>query len=179
MVSTTLVAYTGDEPITVATAKDHLKVDFDTDDSIISGLITAARAYAESYLGFAIRAQRKLVYFNCFDGDFVLPGPATEVESIIYVNTEGDDTTISSEDYDTVPGQPMRIYSAEWPDDVATNTPGAVRITYVQGVGSFSDHIRQAMLLTIGSWYENPADQVRRYPTAATLLLDLERERVC
>ncbi len=37
------------EPITTTQAKNFLRVDFDDDDALISGLITAARQYAEHY----------------------------------------------------------------------------------------------------------------------------------
>jgi len=45
--STQLVTPPTVEPVTLALAKLHLRVDFDDDDLLITGLITAARQYAE------------------------------------------------------------------------------------------------------------------------------------
>ena len=41
--------FTITEPVTLAEAKSHLRVYYDTDDSYISSLITAAREYAEAF----------------------------------------------------------------------------------------------------------------------------------
>lgn len=48
---------TGSEPITLAEAKLFLKVDFTTDDTLITSLITAARAQAEEFSNRAFVAQ--------------------------------------------------------------------------------------------------------------------------
>ena len=42
------------EPVTLTEAKDFCKVDIDTDDSLISALITAARQDCEAHTGVEI-----------------------------------------------------------------------------------------------------------------------------
>jgi len=37
-----------EEPVTTAEAKDHMRVDTSDDDTLIDGLITASRLYAEN-----------------------------------------------------------------------------------------------------------------------------------
>lgn len=56
---TSLVQVTGplSEPISIATAKSHLRVDFTDDDNLIAGYITAAREFCEDYTGRAFIAQ--------------------------------------------------------------------------------------------------------------------------
>lgn len=45
------------EPIDLATAKAHLRVDFSDDDAYITALITAAREYSETFMGRSLMTQ--------------------------------------------------------------------------------------------------------------------------
>jgi uncharacterized phage protein (predicted DNA packaging) len=44
------------EPISLAEAKKHLRVEFEDDDTLIQGLIVAAREYAEGFLNRVLAA---------------------------------------------------------------------------------------------------------------------------
>ena len=45
---------TGSEPCTLAECKSQLKIDFSTDDTLLTALITAARLEIEKYTGVSI-----------------------------------------------------------------------------------------------------------------------------
>lgn len=45
------------EPVTLAEAKTQLRVEFDEDDALISGYITAAREWAEGFLNVPLVAK--------------------------------------------------------------------------------------------------------------------------
>ena len=61
-----LVSSSGSEPITSEYVKNYLRVDFSTDDAIISSLITAARQLVEKYIEQALITKN----FKCFYSEF-------------------------------------------------------------------------------------------------------------
>ena len=59
------------EPVTLALAKEHLRVDFTDDDNVIGLYITAAREYVENWLNIAIYQQTWCLYLDSFPwGDY-------------------------------------------------------------------------------------------------------------
>jgi hypothetical protein len=54
------------EPITLAEAKAHARIEFPDDDALVAGLITAARRYAETALREALLTQQWILYLDSF-----------------------------------------------------------------------------------------------------------------
>jgi len=82
------------EPVTLAEARLQCKVDADdtTHDALITGLITAAREFAEHYTGRALAPQTLEAALDAFtDDDYIdLPmPPVSSVTSIKYTDTAG------------------------------------------------------------------------------------------
>lgn len=70
ILSTQLITPPTVEPITLAQAKLHLRVDFSDDDALITGLITAARQYCEKRTNRAFFTQtwlRTMDFFPLYD----------------------------------------------------------------------------------------------------------------
>lgn len=86
------------EPVSLAEAKAHLRVEVNDENSLIQTLITAARQYVETATRRALLQQTwddKLDAFPC--GAIVLPlSPVTSVTSITYLDTAGVSQTWSS-----------------------------------------------------------------------------------
>lgn len=168
------------EPLTLEEAKAHLRVEHPVDDTLIEALITAARGYAETFLRRAIPACTYRLYLDSFPCVIRLEvPPVRSVASIVYVDGDGDDTTLATDQYTTdVQSEPARItpaYGLSWP-----TTRGQVNAVYVEfaaGWATAADvprEIRQAMLLMIGKWYATrEADS--EAPTAADMLLNMHR----
>ena len=152
------------EPLTTSEAKNWLKVDASTDDTLIDSLIKAARIYAERYTGRALYTQTIKEYYDCWDSVLRLSfSPVQSITSVKYLDTSGVLQTVDSSDYTTdLISRPARIapnpdYS--WPTLGAY--PNAVEVTYVAGAtttGAIPDTIKTAMLLIIAFWYENRED---------------------
>lgn len=145
------------EPIDLADAKDHLRVDGDEDDSYISALITAARQHVEVGCHLAIMPQEWSLILPAFPAGY-LPlsgGPYRAIDSVEYINPQGDTQALT--DYQVVLAPPARIApNGSWP--VVANRLDAVTVraqTGYENVAAVPAPIKQAILLLVGHWYEN------------------------
>lgn len=150
------------EPITLAEAKKHLRVEHDVDDTLIGALIAAAREQAEHELGRALVTQtwsRVLDAFPVAEIPLGMP-PVRSVASIVYIDPDGAETTLPADQYaldaTTSPGWVLPAADSAWP--ATMDTANAVEIRFVCGYGSAADvpqAIRQWMLLQIGAMYRH------------------------
>ena len=155
------------EPVSTSEAKSHLRVDTTADDTYIGTLITVARQNVESHLRRARISKSWEVVLDAFPAGVIrLPKPPlTSVTSIKYTDDEGNESTYSSANYvvdsDTEPGRVVLKSGATWPA-VTLAAANGVRVRYVAGYGAAGSNvpqaIRQAILLVIGSLYENRED---------------------
>ena len=156
----------GTEPITTQEAKDHLKVTAPADDTLIAGLIVAARQHVEFFCGRSFAQHTYRADLSAFHDEMVLPyRPIQSITNIKYFNTDSPQvlTTVELNIYSLYAASIVRNDGSTWPT-VATR-PNAVQITYVTGysdqsspvgVGAdFPQAIMQAMYLIIGDLYEN------------------------
>lgn len=184
MAVVSLVTAPSTTPITLATAKLHLKVDDNADDALISTLIDVATEWCQNRIGQQFITATRRLYLDGFPCDeIVLPyPPAATVSSITYVDYAGNSQTWTASLYQTdLVTKPARIrpaWAQVWP-----NTRGdlnSVAVNYTCGYGATPSDvpapIRQAMLLLIGHLYENresvSAENLRDVPgTVETLLM--------
>lgn len=153
------------EPVSLAEAKLHLRVDHDDEDDLIQGLIEAAREKAETFTRRRLLETTEILELDRFPlggGAIKLPWtPLVSVTSITYLDADGDSQTLDSASYrvvaDKVSASIALEYDYSWPGTRAV--PAAVRVTYVAGFGASASDvpraIRQGMLLLIAHWYEN------------------------
>lgn len=157
------------EPITLAEAKLHLKLDSDTtDDTLITALIVAAREQVENYTGRVCINQTWEATFDEFPTGFdddsaidLIPCPLSSITSIIYKDITGSNTTLSASVYEAdtyvFPGRVCLKYSQYWP--IVQDIQNSITVTFVAGYGAASTAvpgpIKAAILLLIGHLYEN------------------------
>ena len=166
--SKSVVTGPASEPITVAEAKTHCRVEISDDDTYIGALIQVARETAEVYTGRALMTQTLDVKYAAFpeDGSFWFPAPPLQsVTSVKYYDTDGTQRTLSTDVYEVdtahLPGRIALKPNQVWPDvQTEKNNPITIR-----GVSGFADAasvpagIKHGMLLLIGMWYEQRADE--------------------
>lgn len=157
----TVVTAATEEVVSLDQAKQHLRVDDETDDALIEGLIAAAREYCETATRRQFVSTTYALRMDNLPTEIVLPKPPlVSVSSITYVDSAGATQTLSSSLY-TVnqhrePGVIVPAYQATWPT-VRGHTNDVV-IQFVAGYGAASavpKAAKQAILLLIGTWYEN------------------------
>ena len=157
------------EPLTVAEAKLHLRVDISDDDAYIGTLITAAREWVEAYLDRTLITTQLILRAAEFPTEelelarppMVASGTATAVV-ITYTLADTTTATLSTAlyrvDRTSTPGNVAPIINGTWPSDVIEDA-NAVAVTYWAGYGPTSASvpatIRHAMLMLIGHWYES------------------------
>lgn len=149
------------EPIDLATAKLHCRVDGSDEDALITALIIAAREQAEHETGRALVTQTWELVHDAFPEAFVLrKSPIQSVTSIKYLDSTGVEQTLSAGDYlldnASEPGYVVPNYGKAWP--ASYGVPNAVRCRYSAGYGAAAavpQAIKQWMLLAIGTMYAN------------------------
>ena len=84
------------EPVSLADAKLHLKVDTSDDDALIARLITAARARAEWHTGRALNTQSWILWLDCWPpcGIIEIPLPPLQSVTSLTVYAPDDSATV-------------------------------------------------------------------------------------
>lgn len=150
------------EPVTLAEAKAHLRVDDLFSDAVITAMIVAARQLAESGTRRALMAQTWDFYRDEFPswGLIVPLPPLQSISSITYTDTNGASQTLATDQYLVDPyREPGRItpaYGLAWPG--TRQQANAVKVRFVAGYTSATlvpQGIKSWMLLTIGNMSEH------------------------
>lgn len=152
-----------DEPVTLAEAKAQCRVDIDDDDGLIANLVTLAREAIEARMRWAIASQTFDMYLDdWFETPLNMPmPPLASVTSIKYTDEDGNQSTWSSSNYlvDTAskPGRIVVKNNINFPSVDLQEVNGVV-IRFVCGFADRNDVpmlLKQAILLTVGHYYEN------------------------
>ena len=147
------------EPVTLAEAKLHLRVDHSEEDAYITSLITAARVMCEQRTGRALAVTGWLAYADCFTPELELPYPNTTTVALVsYIDVDGADQDLDPSEYEVdMVSQPARIRPiTEWP--ATADRMNAVTVFYTSGyanAASVPTPLKQWILLAVGDMYEN------------------------
>jgi uncharacterized phiE125 gp8 family phage protein len=185
----TLKTAPASEPVSLAEAKTHLRVEHTDEDTYISALITAARAWCEKRQNRAYVTQTWTYTLNGFPlGRIYLPkGRLQSVTSVKYTDSDGDTTTLSNpDDYlvstSEVLGFVTPAYGESWPSDILYPVD-PIAIEFICGYGvaaAVPESIKLAIKLLVSQWYDNraplnPPGTVGEAPFAVTALLASDR----
>lgn len=184
------------EPVSLSEAKAHLRVGVSDDDSLISGLIVAARNAAETYTRRSLITQGWTLWLDQFPAsdldwwDGMREGasaitvrrhimlPRSPLQSVVSVTTYDDadtGTVMAASQYfvDTaaVPGRLALRNNAVWP--VPGRAANGIKIVFTAGYGLASDvpaALRQGMLAHIAMLYQHRGDG-QGFSSAASIAL--------
>lgn len=153
------------EPVTRDEAKDYARITETHDDSVVDGLITAARRYVERVYRIQLVTATWKFYLDGFPSrrSIIVPRPPLiSVTSVTYTDETGTGQTWSSSDYQTdlnsKPGRIRPIGGGTYPGTQA-DTYGTVVVTYTAGFGAAADvpeEIKTAIKLRVEYFYDRP-----------------------
>ena len=157
------------EPVTLAEAKAHIGVFTSDDDAMITSLITAARQSVEAYIRRPICTQTIVLTLDKFPAVIELPRlPVQSITSISYIDDNGSTQSFTDFKADLTGDFNATIepdYDYTFPSTRVESA--AVTVTMVAGYGLPTDSpdlipfpIKQAILLLIGSMYNNRENEV-------------------
>jgi len=112
-----------EEPITLAEAKEHLRVDFSDEDDYITALITTARKYCESYTNRVFITQTWRQNIDYFPRVIQLKvNPIISLTSLKYYDTAENQQTITDN---------SNNFQKDFNSDVATSNPIQLNKKYI------------------------------------------------
>lgn len=156
------------EPISLAEAKAHLRIDEDLEDGLIGALITSARLWIERQYGLALITQGWSFYLDRVpDGGAVaLPlAPLQTIGTVTLHNEDGGTAVLEANAYEfDALSKPARLIFTSASGTASLRRLNGIEIAYTAGFGDLPDAvprpIRQALLLLVAHWFE------RREPVA-------------
>lgn len=176
------------EPVTLADAKAHLKLQHDSEDSLISGLIRAARDEVEKSAGLALIDQTWRLALDRWPRDscaLIAKHPVKEVLSVTAYGPDGEASLIDPDTYqlDTL-SRPARLhFEAQTAPLRAMN---GIEIDFAAGFGEAGpdvpDLLKRAVLVLMAHWFEfraafGPGDQPVSFPVGYERMLAGYRAR--
>lgn len=167
------------EPVTLAEAKAHLRVDLSDDDAMIQRLIAAAREWVETVAGRALITQTWRMSLDDWPEDVsvaLIRPPVQAVTAVRTFDATGVASVWAGANYALSFGaEPQRLIrlAAAWPTPGRTSS--GIEIDMTCGYGTLAADVpaalRQAVLLKIAQLYERRGEETGADPDGALRLI--------
>lgn len=177
------------EPVTLAEAKTHLRVDHESDDALIDGCIRAARELVEQETGLALITQSWQLALEAWPASGNAPlkrHPVAAVTAVTRYDGTGEPVTVAESGYRL--DRRSRPAFVDLRAASATDAANGIEIDFTAGFGPSAADVpatlKRAVLLLTAHFYEfrasyGPGDQPVSYPAGlARLLAPWRRERL-
>jgi len=168
------------EPVTLADAKLHLKVDTSDDDALITDLITTARSRAEWHTQRALNTQGWILWLDCWPPCGVIEIPLPPLQSVTSVTVYALDDSAKVLDpatyqVDAVSAPARLTLKSTVSPPTNLRAINAVAIAFTAGYGDDADDVpagfRAAVLELIAFLYEHRGEAPAEFPIDALALL--------
>lgn len=170
-----ILSVTSNEPVSLAEAKLHCRIEHDAEDDLIRAYISAVREHVEEITGRAL--VEKLVQYRFDDFNDVLdyefrPLPFRNLSSFTYLDVNDVEQTVPTSVYRVITSDRHAYITLRanqvWPS-LLSDEDYPVQVTFIASPGTSSGSpsiptipagLKAAMLLMIGDLYENRESQV-------------------
>jgi uncharacterized phiE125 gp8 family phage protein len=148
------------EPITLAEVKAHLRLDASDEDTLLAGLMRAAREYQEGQTGLALIARTFRLYLDDWPATRVIQiarGPVQTIETVTVYNAVGMPVEVDAAGY-VLDGaaRPARLVLPERP--ASARALNGIEIDFTAGFGESGadvpDTLKRALLLHVAVMFE-------------------------
>lgn len=176
------------EPVTLVEARAELRLDHDSEDTLIAGLIRAAREEVEHATGLAMIDQTWRLATDCIPPSGLLRlrrGPVKEILAVTTYGSEGEAAVLDPGDYQLDPlSKPARLHFSRLPDRL--RTMNGIEVDFAAGFGEAGtdvpDLLKRAVLMLVSHWFEFRAafgarEQPVSYPEGYERLIASHRLR--
>lgn len=149
-------------PVSLTEAKSHLKIDTTADDTYITAIIKAATQLSEEYTNrFFINTTVKQFASNFQEIETLFKSKVNAVTHVKYYDSNNTlqilAPSVYSKQLEYEPAQIQLAHNKSYPNITKRND--AVEVEYTVGYGNSASDvpeiIKQAILLTIGNFYQN------------------------
>lgn len=155
------------EPITLAQAKQQIRVEHDNENDLVSSYISTARERIEHDTRRQLVSATYQLTLDCFPGDGIITlpvPPLQEVTSIKYfadgVETELDESIYTVHSKST-PGQIRLKIFQSWP----TKDPDTqVTVEFVAGYTTVPHQLQHVVRLLVAHYYQHRGDDQEQVP---------------
>lgn len=146
------------EPVLLAEAKQNLRLDHDSEDELLSGLIRAAREEVEAACGLALVEQGWRLVLEELPRSRIVPlrrHPVRAVMSVTVYGADGAASLVDPSRYRLEPqARPARLeFLSDLPD-----AQNGIEIDFTAGFGEAAtdvpDLLKRAIQLLVAHWYE-------------------------
>ncbi len=158
-----VVDITGDAPVTIAEAREHLSLHSSNDVRILP-LLNAAIRWVETQVRLSLQEQTLLLTLDQWPsrGSIRLPrSPVDEVSEISYLDAAGDEQTWDDAEYavslNSLPVVIEPVSGKSFP--ALINQAGAVTITYTTTAAGLTDDLKAAILLKLSELVDGYDEQ--------------------
>jgi uncharacterized phiE125 gp8 family phage protein len=151
------------EPVTVADAKAHMRIDGDAEDVLIGSLVLTSRLHIETALSLALITQSWKLTLDCWpkSRDVELPiAPLRSVGGVRVIDAAGHATAVPEQSYlvDLASRPPRLVWNNSVPPLPGAAAKG-IEIDVTAGFGddaaSVPAPLKHAILMLTGHWYEH------------------------
>jgi len=152
------------EPVSLAEAKAHLRLDGAAEDALVQSLIVTSRLHIEAALGLALVTQSWSYFLDRWPKSGRLVLPLRPVAAIASVRLWAEDGVVATLDPAAFlldgQGAPPRLVALSGAPALTPGRPvNGIEVALVAGFGPVSSAvpatIRHALLLLVAHWYEN------------------------
>ena len=151
------------EPVSLAEAKAHLRLDADDEDAWLAAAITAARVHVEAKTRRVLVEQGWRIYLDAWPKQRIVAvpiAPLITVDAVTVYDPAGDPIVVDPADYeaDTV-SVPGRLFLSSPVPVLVGRAVNGIEIDVTAGYGPTSIDVpaplRQAIMMLTAHWYEH------------------------
>lgn len=174
--SATLISPPSAEPVSLAEAKQFLRVEHDDDDDVIAALITGSRIHVEAQTRRALITQTWRIVREAWPDSGVVeivPAPLRELIAVRLYGADNESDEIDIEEFgvDISSGLLLVPQGVSAPGRAVSGIEIDIEVGYGDEAGDVPEPLRHAIRLLVAHWYENRASRDTTLPGNVVALI--------